>query len=60
FMGASEGLGSLLVDGQHMGTPDQIMAAIIAFAVVGTLTDSLLLAATTPFLTWHDSYRREG
>ena len=48
------------VDGQQMGKPDQIMAAIIAFAVVGKLTDSLLLAATTPFLTWQDSYRREG
>ncbi|WP_431674627.1 ABC transporter permease [Rhizobium leguminosarum] len=59
FMGASEGLGYLLVDGQQMGKPDQIMAAI-TFAVVGKLTDSLLLAATTPFLTWQDSYRREG
>ncbi|MGZ2455369.1 ABC transporter permease [Rhizobium anhuiense] len=60
FMGASEGLGYLLVDGQQMGKPDQIMAAIITFAVVGKLTDSLLLAATAPFLTWQDSYRREG
>ena len=60
FMGASEGLGYLLVDGQQMGKPDQIMAAIITFAVIGKLTDSLLLAVTTPFLTWQDSYRREG
>ncbi|MFT4180854.1 MAG: ABC transporter permease [Rhizobium sp.] len=60
FMGASEGLGYLLVDGQQLGKPDQIMAAIITFAVIGKLTDSLLLAATTPFLTWQDSYRREG
>jgi sulfonate transport system permease protein len=34
FMGASEGLGYLLVDGQQMGKPDQILAAIIAFALV--------------------------
>lgn len=60
FMGASEGLGYLLVDGQQLGKPDQIMAAIITFAVIGKLTDSLLLAATTPFLTWQDNYRREG
>jgi uncharacterized protein YciW len=33
FMGASEGLGYLLVDGQQMGKPDQILAAIIAFAL---------------------------
>jgi sulfonate transport system permease protein len=35
FMGASEGLGYLLVDGQQMGKPDQILAAIIAFALLG-------------------------
>ncbi len=60
FMGASEGLGYLLVDGQQLGKPDQIMAAIITFAVIGKLTDSLLIAATAPFLTWQDCYRREG
>ncbi len=58
FMGASEGLGYLLVDGQQLGKPDQIMAAIITFAVIGKVTDSLLIAATAPFLTWQDSYRR--
>lgn len=58
FMGASEGLGYLLVDGQQLGKPDQIMAAIITFAVIGKVTDSLLIVATAPFLTWQDSYRR--
>lgn len=58
FMGAAEGLGYLLVDGQQLGKPDQIMAAIITFAVIGKVTDSLLIAATAPFLTWQDSYRR--
>src|SRR6187551_1618675 len=43
FMGASEGLGYLLVDGQQMGKPDQILAAIIAFALLGKLADSLLV-----------------
>ena len=33
FMGASEGLGFLLVDGQQLGKPDQILAAIIVFAL---------------------------
>ncbi|MBP1860463.1 ABC transporter permease [Rhizobium herbae] len=60
FMGASEGLGYLLVDGQQLGKPDQIMAAIITFAIIGKVTDSLLMAAAAPFLTWQDSYRREG
>ena len=44
FMGASEGLGYLLVDGQQIGKPDQILAAIIAFALLGKAADSLLVA----------------
>ncbi len=54
FMGASEGLGFLLVDGQQLGKPDQIIAAILTFAVLGKLTDTLLVAATSPFLRWQD------
>ncbi len=56
FMGASEGLGYLLVDGQQIGKPDQIVAAILAFAVLGKLTDSLLVAATAPLLRWQDAF----
>jgi sulfonate transport system permease protein len=58
FMGASEGLGYLLVDGQQLGKPDQILAAIIAFAVIGKLTDALIVAAFSPFLRWQDSHVR--
>jgi sulfonate transport system permease protein len=57
FMGASEGLGYLLVDGQQMGKPDQILAAIIAFAVLGKLADSLLMAFTKPLVRWQDTVR---
>ncbi|MBB4291323.1 sulfonate transport system permease protein [Rhizobium leguminosarum] len=56
FMGASEGLGYLLVDGQQLGKPDQILAAILIFAIVGKATDSLLLIATAPFLRWRDNH----
>lgn len=56
FMGASEGLGFLLVDGQQLGKPDQIVAAILTFAVIGKLSDALLVAATRPLLRWQDSY----
>jgi sulfonate transport system permease protein len=56
FMGASEGLGFLLIDGQQLGKPAQIVAAIIAFAVLGKATDSLLALGTAPFLRWQDSY----
>ncbi len=57
FMGASEGLGYLLVDGQQMGKPDQILAAIIAFALLGKIADSVLVAATRPLLRWQDVSR---
>jgi sulfonate transport system permease protein len=57
FMGASEGLGYLLVDGQQLGKPDQILAAIIAFAVMGKAADSLLVAATRPLVRWQDVAR---
>lgn len=59
FMGASEGLGYLLVDGQQLGKPDQILAAILTFAVIGKLTDTLLVLGTAPLLRWQDSYRRD-
>lgn len=54
IMGASEGLGYLLVDGQQLGKPDQILAAIVAFALIGKALDSLLLAVARPFLRWQD------
>jgi len=56
FMGASEGLGYLLIDGQQLGKPAEIVAALLAFAVLGKLTDALLAAAAAPFLRWEDVY----
>jgi sulfonate transport system permease protein len=58
FMGASEGLGFLLVDGQQLGKPAQIVAAIVAFAVLGKLTDWIVVAVATPFLRWEDAFAR--
>jgi sulfonate transport system permease protein len=57
FMGASEGLGYLLVDGQQLGKPDQILAAVIAFALMGKAADSLLVAVTGPLVRWQDVAR---
>ena len=56
FMGASEGLGFLLVDGQQLGKPDQIVASILVFAILGKATDALLVAVSTPFLRWQDGF----
>jgi sulfonate transport system permease protein len=57
FMGASEGLGYLLVDGQQLGKPDQILAAIVAFALLGKAADSILILVTNPLLAWQDTAR---
>lgn len=57
FMGASEGLGYLLVDGQQLGKPDQIIAAIVAFALLGKIADGLLVLATRRFVAWQDVAR---
>ncbi len=59
FMGASAGLGYLLVDGQQLGKPTQIVAAILAFAVLGKLSDALLEAAFAPLLGWQDTQGKE-
>ena len=61
FMGASEGLGYLLIDGQQLGKPAEIVAAILAFAVLGKLSDALLAAVAAPFLRWEDAFgARQG
>jgi sulfonate transport system permease protein len=56
FMGASEGLGYLLIDGQQLGKPAEIVAAILAFAVLGKLSDALVAIAAAPFLRWEDAF----
>jgi sulfonate transport system permease protein len=56
FMGAAEGLGYLLVDGQQLGKPAQIVAAIVAFALVGKTSDWILVIATEPLLRWQDAF----
>jgi sulfonate transport system permease protein len=57
FMGASEGLGYLLVDGQQLGKPDQILAAIVAFALLGKAADSALILLIKPLIAWQDTIR---
>jgi sulfonate transport system permease protein len=59
FMGASEGLGYLLIDGQQLGKPAEIVAAIVAFAIVGQATDWLIALAAAPFLRWEDVVRHD-
>jgi sulfonate transport system permease protein len=57
FMGASEGLGFLLIDGQQTGRPAVILASIILFAIFGKLSDLALAALGQRFLGWQDSFQ---
>lgn len=60
FMGASEGLGYLLIDGQQLGKPAEIVAAILAFAVLGKATDAIVALGSVPFLRWQDTFMPAG
>jgi sulfonate transport system permease protein len=57
FMGASEGLGFLLIDGQQTGRPAYIMAALLIFALFGKLSDVVLVLAGRRFVAWQDSFQ---
>ena len=60
FMGASEGLGYLLIDGQQLGKPAQILAAITIFAILGKSTDWLIELVSAPLLRWQDAFHSGG
>jgi sulfonate transport system permease protein len=60
FMGASEGLGFLLIDGQMTGRPQVIIGAIILFALFGKATDVLLAAVGKRVLFWQDAFDPEA
>ena len=57
FMGASEGLGFLLIDGQQTGRPANIIAAVLLFAVFGKLSDLGLAWLGRRFVSWQDSFQ---
>jgi len=60
FLGASEGLGYLLVDGQQTGRPSVIIASIAMFALLGKLTDRVLASVGARFTYWQDGFVRDG
>ncbi|MGD9507942.1 MAG: ABC transporter permease [Geminicoccaceae bacterium] len=60
LMGASEGLGYLLLDGQMVGNAAQIMAALVLFAILGKATDSLVVLLTRRLVRWQDSFAPQG
>lgn len=57
IMGASEGLGYLLVDGQMTGRTHVILAAIVLFALFGKATDLALATAGRRLVAWQDGFK---
>jgi sulfonate transport system permease protein len=57
IMGASRGLGYLLIDGEATGRPAIMIASVILFGICGKLTDSLLVTLSARLLRWQDVYR---
>jgi sulfonate transport system permease protein len=58
LMGASKGLGFLLIDSQNSGRADIIVLSIIILAIIGKLTDTLLQILERRFLRWTDVVRK--
>ncbi len=55
-MGASEGLGFLMMDGQMTGRPAVIIASLLMFAVLGKASDLLLSLVGRRLTRWQDSH----
>ncbi len=49
MMGASRGLGYVMVDGQQSSRADLILASLLLFAILGKVTDALLVRAGRRF-----------
>ena len=59
MMGANNGLGFILTNGEEIGRPDQIMVAILVFAVLGKSTDWLLARGAARLTAWQDTLHPE-
>ena len=57
FMGATHGLGFLLIDGQTTGRPATLITSILLFALCGKATDGCLAWISERALHWQDAYR---
>ena len=52
LVGASRGLGFLMMDGQATSRPELILVSLVLFAVLGKTSDAVLQAVARRFLPW--------
>lgn len=60
LIAATSGLGYLLTDGRETGRADLVLVAIIALALLGKLSDSLLVTIEHRVLQWRDVADLQG
>jgi sulfonate transport system permease protein len=56
LMGASQGLGFLMIDGEMTGRPAIIIGSLILFAIMGKVTDAILVSVGRRVLSWQDDF----
>jgi sulfonate transport system permease protein len=56
FLGAQDGLGWVLIEGEETGRAANIIAAILLFAVFGKASDMVLALLGRPLVAWQDSF----
>ncbi len=59
LLAATQGIGYLLTDGREVSRPDLVLVAIVALAVMGKLSDSLLKYWESRSLSWRDAFTGE-
>jgi sulfonate transport system permease protein len=59
LMGASEGIGYLIMDARQFSRTDVVFVGIIIFALGGKLADSIVRELESRLLKWRDSYQGE-
>ncbi|MGG1678119.1 ABC transporter permease [Neobacillus sp. NRS-1170] len=60
LMGASEGIGYLIMDARQFTRTEVVFVGIIIFALGGKIGDSLVRVLESRFLKWRDSYQGEN
>ncbi|HUI72515.1 MAG TPA: ABC transporter permease subunit, partial [Spirochaetia bacterium] len=55
LLGASKGLGFLLNYGQNISRPEITIASILLFAILGKLSDALMVTLERRALAWQDT-----
>lgn len=60
LMGASKGLGYLLLDGQQSSRPQIIIGSLVLFAVFGKLSDVVLVTIGNRLVGWQDSFKAQS